>query len=248
MLTHSSTAAMKLTNTVHTRTQNMARTTSSDGLDTKWKIYAAVSTDGGGTFGDAVRLDDDPLATAASLAARIDEALRLVLGGGRTEQDEDAFARLLEEEALAEDSSLLTYFYLLLLGQTTERIAVQSAQDAEAGGQAVGDTVQAMKEIADKISIIEEIARQTNLLALNAAIEAARAGEEGRGFAVVAEEVSRLADNVRRFAEQISQISEEIMTGSRVVAKGTLRSNHQVGGGGPVFALVLENGTLVAVP
>ncbi|HYV32011.1 MAG TPA: methyl-accepting chemotaxis protein, partial [Candidatus Binatia bacterium] len=68
----------------------------------------------------------------------------------------------------------------------TEKIAVKSAEAAQSGGKAVAETVRAMKEIANKISIIEEIARQTNLLALNAAIEAARAGEHGKGFAVVA--------------------------------------------------------------
>ena len=65
---------------------------------------------------------------------------------------------------------------------------------AKRGASAVAETVGAMKEIAGKISIIEEIARQTNLLALNAAIEAARAGEHGKGFAVVASEVRKLAE------------------------------------------------------
>ncbi|MRR38880.1 HAMP domain-containing protein, partial [bacterium] len=76
----------------------------------------------------------------------------------------------------------------------TEKIAVKSADDAKQGGKAVAETVHAMKEIAGKISIIEEIAFQTNLLALNAAIEAARAGEHGKGFAVVAAEVRKLAE------------------------------------------------------
>jgi methyl-accepting chemotaxis protein len=89
----------------------------------------------------------------------------------------------------------------------TEKIAVQSASDAIAGGKAVAQTVMAMKEIAGKISIIEEIARQTNLLALNAAIEAARAGVHGKGFAVVASEVRKLAERSQKAAAEISTLS-----------------------------------------
>lgn len=89
----------------------------------------------------------------------------------------------------------------------TESIAQQAAKDAEDGGQAVTQAVDAMKNIAEKISIIEEIARQTNLLALNAAIEAARAGEHGKGFAVVAAEVRKLAERSGTAAGEISELS-----------------------------------------
>ncbi|MBF0567124.1 MAG: MCP four helix bundle domain-containing protein, partial [Nitrospirae bacterium] len=89
----------------------------------------------------------------------------------------------------------------------TENISGKSSRDAEEGGSAVEDAVEAMKEIASKITIIEEIARQTNLLALNAAIEAARAGEHGKGFAVVASEVRKLAERSQKAAGEISQLS-----------------------------------------
>ena len=89
----------------------------------------------------------------------------------------------------------------------TEEISSQARQDAEEGGRAVNETVGAMREIAEKISVIEEIARQTNLLALNAAIEAARAGEQGKGFAVVASEVRKLAERSGSAAAEIGELS-----------------------------------------
>jgi methyl-accepting chemotaxis protein len=89
----------------------------------------------------------------------------------------------------------------------TEKIAMKSAADARESGGAVTDAVRAMKQIADKIGIIEEIARQTNLLALNAAIEAARAGEAGKGFAVVAAEVRKLAERSQAAAGEIGRLS-----------------------------------------
>ena len=89
----------------------------------------------------------------------------------------------------------------------TETIARQSAKDAEASGEAVGKAVKAMETIAEKILIVQEIARQTDLLALNAAVEAARAGEHGRGFAVVASEVRKLAERSQAAAQQISGLS-----------------------------------------
>jgi methyl-accepting chemotaxis protein len=89
----------------------------------------------------------------------------------------------------------------------TNDIAKTSAQSARRGGEVVKRTVEAMKEIAGKTSLIQDIAYKTNLLALNAAIEAARAGEHGKGFSVVAAEVRKLAESSGETAEEISELA-----------------------------------------
>jgi methyl-accepting chemotaxis protein len=97
----------------------------------------------------------------------------------------------------------------------TEKIARQSAKDAEASGEAVTRAVDAMRTIAEKIGIVQEIARQTDLLALNAAVEAARAGEHGKGFAVVASEVRKLAERSQSAAAEISSMSSDTVKAAR---------------------------------
>ncbi len=96
--------------------------------------------------------------------------------------------------------------------KVTDSRATKASKEAVDGGGAVGQTVVAMKQIAAKIGIVDDIAYQTNLLALNAAIEAARAGEHGKGFAVVAAEVRKLAERSQLAAKEIGELAGSSVT------------------------------------
>ena len=101
----------------------------------------------------------------------------------------------------------------------TATVAQAAAKGANSSSMAVNKAVQATRSIAERIGIIQEIARQTDLLALNAAVEASRAGAAGRGFAVVAAEVRKLAERSQLAAGEISELSMETVSVSDEAAR-----------------------------
>ncbi|MDO1580507.1 methyl-accepting chemotaxis protein [Rhizobium oryzicola] len=152
-----------------------------------------------GVVGDAMAAGDNVSSGSQELSASSEQ-----LSQGATEQ-----ASAAEEASASMEQMAANIKQNADNAAQTEKIARQSSRDAEASGQAVTRAVGAMRTIAEKISIVQEIARQTDLLALNAAVEAARAGEHGKGFAVVASEVRKLAERSQAAAAEISTLSGE---------------------------------------
>jgi len=152
-------------------------------------------------LGEIVRSVQTSVAQVAAGSEQISSTAQQ-MSQGATEQAASA-----EEVSASVEESAATIKQNTDNAIATEQISQKTAIDATEGGKTVNEAVLAIKDIAGKVGIIEEIARQTNLLALNAAIEAARAGEAGKGFAVVASEVRKLAERSQTAAGEITTLA-----------------------------------------
>ncbi|MBU9697514.1 MCP four helix bundle domain-containing protein [Rhodobacteraceae bacterium HSP-20] len=170
---------------------------------------------GNDEIADLLRAQNDMVAKLREVVTSVNGAVRNVASGSTqmAATSEELSQGATEQASATEESSAAVEQMAANIKQSaenaslTEKMATKSADDARASGKAVAEAVQAMQTIADRIMIVQEIARQTDLLALNAAVEAARAGEHGRGFAVVAAEVRKLAERSQTAAAEISSLS-----------------------------------------
>lgn len=209
-----------------TLSQNVNRLmeTSEDGLNEVLRVLAAlaqgdltqtIDKEYRGTFGELKTASNETVDKLASIVTDVINATDALSNASeQVSATSQALSQAASEQAASvEETSASIEQMAAGINQNAENakitdgIAGKASKEAIEGGEAVKQTVSAMKEIASKIGIIDDIAYQTNMLALNAAIEAARAGEHGKGFAVVAAEVRKLAERSQIAAKEIGDLA-----------------------------------------
>ena len=191
-------------------------------------LSASARANSNDEIGDLVNMLNNMVSRLRDVVGDVSAAARNVASGSEemSSTAEQLSQGATEQASSSEEASASMEEMTSTIKQTadnasqTETIARQSANHARESGDAVGEAVTAMKTIAEKIMVVQEIARQTDLLALNAAVEAARAGEAGKGFAVVAAEVRTLAQRSAEAARDIGRLIED--SGAKVEQGVTL--------------------------
>ena len=153
------------------------------------------------------RLVESLVQIRTSVDAILQASQQVAGASGQLSQGASQQAAAIEQTSATLEQSSASVKDNAMRAQQTAKLAQQAAAQAEQGGKAVEQTVADMRSIAERVSVVDDMAYQTNMLALNAAIEAARAGEHGKGFAVVAAEVRKLAERAQAAAHEIGELA-----------------------------------------
>lgn len=168
-------------------------------------------------IGDLAKALNGMIDELSGIVTRVQEASNQITGGAveLNSSAQDLSSGASEQASVAQEVASSVEEMAANISQTadnaktTEEIALSSSTNTVKSRDTVMNAIDVMNNIAERILIIEEIAKQTDLLALNAAIEAARAGEHGRGFAVVSDEVRKLAIRSKKAAMEIKELSQQ---------------------------------------